>query len=47
MDDKWPDFVSESRNLRLALLADGISPRSLLSSTYNCWPIVLIAYVEC
>lgn len=44
MDDKRPDFASESRNLRLALSADGIYPRSLLSSTYNCWPIVLITY---
>lgn len=44
VDDKRPDFASESRNLRLALSADGINPRSLLSSTYNYWPIVLITY---
>ncbi|KAJ4718934.1 Transposon protein, putative, CACTA, En/Spm sub-class [Melia azedarach] len=44
IDDKWPTFGSDPRNLRLALAADGINPYSSLSSTYSCWPVVLIAY---
>ncbi|XP_062006028.1 uncharacterized protein LOC133723227 [Rosa rugosa] len=38
VDYKWPEFASESRNLRLALSADGINPHSSMSSRYSCWP---------
>ncbi|XP_073153348.1 uncharacterized protein [Henckelia pumila] len=44
VDQKWPDFASESRNLRLAISADGINPHSLMSSAYSCWPVVMITY---
>ncbi|XP_073120575.1 uncharacterized protein [Henckelia pumila] len=44
VDHKWPDFASESRNLRLAISADGINPHSLMSSAYSCWPVVMITY---
>ncbi|KAA0058913.1 transposase [Cucumis melo var. makuwa] len=30
VDFKWPDFVSEPRNLRLALSADGVNPHGTL-----------------
>ncbi|XP_024190092.1 uncharacterized protein LOC112194062 [Rosa chinensis] len=44
VDYKWPDFAAESRNLRLALSADGINPHSSLSSRYSCWPVILVTY---
>ncbi|XP_024200497.1 uncharacterized protein LOC112203814 [Rosa chinensis] len=44
VDYKWPDFASESRNLRLALSADGINPHSSMSSRYSCWPVILVTY---
>ncbi|XP_073121652.1 uncharacterized protein [Henckelia pumila] len=44
VDHKWPDFASESRNIRLAISADGINPHSLMSSAYSCWPVVMITY---
>ena len=44
VDEKWPIFASDPRNLRLALSADGINPHSSPSSTYSCWPIILITY---
>ncbi|KAH9781219.1 hypothetical protein KPL71_008375 [Citrus sinensis] len=44
VDEKWPTFALEPRNLRLALSADGINPHSSLSSTYSCWPILLVTY---
>lgn len=44
IDNKWPDFAQEPRNLRLALSSDGINPHSTLSSTYSCWPVSLITY---
>lgn len=44
VDERWPEFGNEPRNLRLALSADGINPHSVQSSTYSCWPIILVTY---
>ncbi|XP_024178950.2 uncharacterized protein LOC112184960 [Rosa chinensis] len=44
VDEKWPDFGSDPRNLRLALSSDGFNPHSSLNSKYSCWPVILVAY---
>ncbi|CAL2276867.1 unnamed protein product [Prunus armeniaca] len=44
VDDKWPEFGKEPRNLRLALSSDGFNPHSSLSSKYSCWPVILVTY---
>ncbi|XP_021984396.2 uncharacterized protein LOC110880131 isoform X1 [Helianthus annuus] len=44
VDNTWKEFGKENRNLRLALSADGINPHKSLSSTYSCWPVILITY---
>ncbi|KAI5312683.1 hypothetical protein L3X38_041857 [Prunus dulcis] len=44
VDDKWPEFGKEPRNLRLALSFDGFNPHSSLSSRYSCWPVILVTY---
>ncbi|XP_057803523.1 uncharacterized protein LOC131018837 [Salvia miltiorrhiza] len=44
VDNKWPDFGNEPRNLRLALAADGMNPHNMMSSNYSCWPVVLVTY---
>ncbi|KAI5327463.1 hypothetical protein L3X38_026859 [Prunus dulcis] len=44
LDDKWPEFGNEPRNLRLALSSDGFNPCSSLSSRYSCWPVILVTY---
>ncbi|KAI5317713.1 hypothetical protein L3X38_037420 [Prunus dulcis] len=44
LDDKWPEFGNEPRNLRLALSSDGFNPHSSLSSRYSCWPVILVTY---
>ena len=44
IDNKWPKFAQEPRNLRLALSTDGVNPHSTLSTTYSCWPVILITY---
>ncbi|CAL2276859.1 unnamed protein product [Prunus armeniaca] len=44
IDDKWPEFGNESRNLRLALSYDGFNPHNSLSTRYNCWPVILVTY---
>ncbi|CAL9012150.1 unnamed protein product [Prunus brigantina] len=44
LDDKWPEFGNDPRNLRLALSSDGFNPHSSLSSRYSCWPVILVTY---
>ena len=44
IDHIWVDFSAEPRNLRLAILADGINPHSSLSSRHSCWPVIMIIY---
>ncbi|CAL9025311.1 unnamed protein product [Prunus brigantina] len=44
IDDKWPEFGKEPRNLRLALSFDGFNPHSSLSSRYSCWSVILVTY---
>ncbi|KAL4037029.1 hypothetical protein IC575_000612 [Cucumis melo] len=44
IDNLWPEFGSEPRNLRLALSTDGVNPHGDLSSRYSCWPVMLVAY---
>lgn len=42
IDHKYPEFGSESRNLRLALSADGMNPHK--SGTHSTWPVLLTIY---
>ncbi|XP_024157771.1 uncharacterized protein LOC112165478 [Rosa chinensis] len=44
VDEKWSDFGSDPRNLRLALSSDGFNPHSSLSSKYSSWPVILVTY---
>lgn len=44
VDDQWPSFGADPRNLRLALSSDGFNPHSTLSSKYSCWPVILVIY---
>ena len=44
VDSKWPDFGQEPRNLRLTLSANVINPHNTFSTTYSCWPVMLIIY---
>ncbi|KAL4021068.1 hypothetical protein IC575_019857 [Cucumis melo] len=42
IDNLWPEFGSEPRNLRLALSTDGVNPHGDLSSRYSCWPVICL-----
>ncbi|XP_062028814.1 uncharacterized protein LOC133744788 [Rosa rugosa] len=44
VDQKWPEFGNDPRNLRLALSFDGFNPHNSLSSRYSCWPVILVTY---
>ncbi|TYK10916.1 transposase [Cucumis melo var. makuwa] len=44
IDNLWPEFRSEPRNLRLAVSTDGVNPHGDLSSRYSCWSVMLVTY---
>ncbi|XP_040364563.1 uncharacterized protein LOC121050060 [Rosa chinensis] len=44
LDEKFPDFSSDSRNVRLGLAADGFNPFRTMSIAHSTWPVVLIPY---
>ena len=43
-DKKYPDFATESRNVRLGLCTDGFSSFSQFGSKYSSWPIIITLY---
>ena len=42
IEEKWPHFKEEPRNLRLSLGADGVNPFGELRSIYSVWPVFVI-----
>ncbi|XP_010451895.1 PREDICTED: uncharacterized protein LOC104734088 [Camelina sativa] len=44
MNDKYPLFAAEERNLRLGLSTDGFNPFNMKNSQYSCWPVLLVNY---
>ena len=42
IEEKWPLFKEEPRNVRLSLAADGVKPFGELRSTYSVWPVFVI-----
>ncbi|KAG8382891.1 hypothetical protein BUALT_Bualt05G0126400 [Buddleja alternifolia] len=43
-DHTHPSFAAESRNVRLALSADGFNPHNQGSRPYSCWPVIVTPY---
>jgi hypothetical protein len=39
IEEKWPIFKEEPRNVKLSLAADGVNPFGELRSTYSVWPV--------
>jgi hypothetical protein len=44
IDQTFPDFVVEPRNLQFGLPTNGVNPLSQMRSTWSTWPIMLINY---
>ena len=42
IEEKWPIFKEEPRNVKLLLAAYGVSPIGELCSTYSVWHIFVI-----
>ena len=44
IDEKWPDFGAENRNVRFGLSLDGVNPFGDKNNNYSCWPVTLLNY---
>ena len=42
IEEKWPIFKEEPRNVKLSLAANGVHPFGELCSTYSVWPVFVI-----
>lgn len=43
-DELYPDFATNSRNVRMGLASDGFNPFSTMTTTYSTWPVILMPY---
>ncbi|CAA7014561.1 unnamed protein product [Microthlaspi erraticum] len=44
MNDIYPSFAAEERNVKLGLFTDGFNPFDMKNSKYSCWPVLLVNY---
>jgi hypothetical protein len=44
INEDWPDFAAEPRNIRFGLATDGINPFSVKRSMWSTWPVMLLNY---
>jgi hypothetical protein len=42
IEEKWPIFKEEPRNVRLSLAANGVNPFGDICSTYSVWLVFFI-----
>src|SRR5271170_4027606 len=42
INERWPIFKEEPRNVRISMAADGVNPFGELRTNYSIWPIFLI-----
>lgn len=44
LNDRYPDFAAEPRNVRLGLASDGFNPFGTMTIAHGTWPVVLMPY---
>ena len=44
IEEQYPVFSQEERNVRMGLALDGVNPHSLQSSKHSVWPLMLVLY---
>jgi hypothetical protein len=42
IEERWPIFKEEPRNVRISLAADGVNPFGELMSIYSVWHVFVI-----
>ena len=44
INEMFPDFGNEPRNIRFGIFIDGINPYGTLNTTHSAWPVILVIY---
>ncbi|XP_024007959.1 uncharacterized protein LOC112083967 [Eutrema salsugineum] len=44
VNEKWPEFAADARNLRQGISTDGMNPFSIQNTKYSTWPVLLVNY---
>ncbi|XP_033128492.1 uncharacterized protein LOC103828255 [Brassica rapa] len=44
INNKWPEFATEARNLRLGISTDGMNPFSIQNTKHSTWHVLLVNY---
>ena len=44
IEDNYPSFSNEERNVRMGLALDGVNPHSFQSSRHSVWPVMIVLY---
>ena len=44
IQEHFPSFSGQDRNLRMGLALDGVNPHSLQSSKHSVWPVMIVLY---
>jgi hypothetical protein len=44
INEDWPDFGAEPRNIRFGLATDGVNLFSMKHSMWSTWPVMLLNY---
>jgi hypothetical protein len=44
IDEKYPEFAEEPRNVRVGISLDGMNPFGEKHNVYSCWPVTVLNY---
>ena len=44
VEERYPSFSRDARNVRMGLALDGVNPHSLQSSKHSVWPVMTVLY---
>jgi len=44
VEEKFPNFSGEARNVRMGLSLDGVNLHGIQSSKYSVWPVMMVLY---
>jgi hypothetical protein len=44
IEEKWPIFVNDPRNIKMGIALDGVNPFSIQNTQYSVWPVIVVNY---
>ena len=44
IEEKWPIFVNDPRNIKMGIALYGVNPFSIQNTQYLVWPVIVVNY---